>query len=220
MTATKTLTISLLTCALAASIACSGLIPTEPEPAGPVAAPASSIQGSVNMVMSGLVAAFNGTNGSGGGHALGLGSLAPSITPSASSCNAAGCQINQSWEQRTACSSGGYFGVLAQLTGTTNQSGGTLNFRQYFSFNNCSSGGWVTNSSPYLTGGGTVRVFGGHQALNVTMGGGFIITSAPGMPIGRSECHFSGVILQWSSLTGNWANSGALVCTPGGEFRF
>jgi hypothetical protein len=107
------------------------------------------------------------------------------------------------------------------MTGSINQNGGNLDFRTYYTFLDCSSGGWVTNSSPYLTGGGTVRVFGGHISMNVTLGGGFIMTSAPGMPAGREECHFSGVLLQWSSVTGNWANSGSLYCTPSGlELRF
>jgi hypothetical protein len=118
--------------------------------------------------------------------------------PSITTCNVntAVCQVNETFDQRDGCASGGYSSVTAQLTGSINANGGTLNWTSYSSFVDCSSAGWVTNSDPYLSGGGTIGIFGQRMTINLTMGGGFVTTNAPGTPNGRSERHFSGVLLQ------------------------
>jgi hypothetical protein len=141
---------------------------------------------------------------------------------SITTCNnrTAVCQVNESYDKREPCSDGGYSGITSLMTGSINANGGTLKWTSNSSYVDCSSGGWVTNSSPYLSGGGTVGIFAQRLTINLTLGGGFIVTNAPGTPNGRSECHLSGVLLQYDSTSGSWSNSGSAICTPGGEFRF
>jgi hypothetical protein len=226
----------MLVCAIVVMSACGGTSPLSPSSsssaiskasAAPVAAPSSSIQATVNGVVSALVGAINTTKN---------GSQKKSIAPSAgltdralfvqprfiTTCNAntGVCQVNESFDQREGCESGGYASLTSSLTGSINANGGNLNWSSHTSLVDCSSNGWVTNSSPYLSAGGTIGVFANHTTLNLTLGGGFLVTNAPGTPNGKSECHFSGVLLQWDSTSGTWSNSGSVICTPGGTFKF
>ena len=221
----------MLVCAIVVMTACAGtsspVSPSSSSSAAPVAAPSSSIQATINSVLSGLVGAINSTK---------ISSQKTSIAPSAgltdraffveprfiTTCNAntGVCQVNESFEQREGCLSGGYSSVTSQLTGSINANGGTLNWSSHTSLVDCSSGGWVTNSTPYLSAGGTLGLFAQRTTVNLTLGGGFLVTNAPGTPNGRSECQFSGVLLQWDSTSGSWSNSGSVICTPGGTFKF
>jgi hypothetical protein len=141
---------------------------------------------------------------------------------SITTCNAntAVCQVNESFDQREGCASGGYTSLTSQLTGSINANGGNLNWSSHTSLIDCSSNGWVTNSSPYLSAGGTIGLFAQRTTINLTLGGGLVVTNAPGTPNGRSECYFSGVLLQWDSTSGSWSNSGSLICTPGVTIKF
>lgn len=227
----------MLVCAIVVMSACGGASsPLSPSSsasssstasAAPIAAPSSSIQTTINGVVSGLVGAINSTKNA---------SQKKSIAPSASlidhalfveprfittcNVNTAVCQVNESFDQREGCVSGGYSSLTSSLTGSINANGGNLNWSSHTSLVDCSSGGWVTNSSPYLSANGTIGVFANRTTLNLTMGGGFLVTNAPGTPNGGSECHFSGVLLQWDSTSGTWSNSGSVICTPGGTFKF
>jgi hypothetical protein len=200
----------MLVCAIVVMSACGGTSsPLSPSSsssaasaasAAPVAAPSSSIQATINGVVSGLVGAINTTKN---------GSQKKSLAPSAgladralfvqprfiTTCNAntGVCQVNESFDQREGCASGGYTSVTSSLTGSINANGGNLNWSSHTSLVDCSSNGWVTNSSPYLSAGGTIGVFANRTTLNLTLGGGFLVTNAPGTPNGRSECHISGV---------------------------
>jgi len=78
----------------------------------------------------------------------------------------------------------------------------------------------VTNSNPSISTNGQFFITSQHTRINLTMSGGFVITNAPGTPAGRASCVANGVLLQWDDITGNWANSGSIDCTPGGSFRF
>lgn len=224
MTTTGIIRTCAVICANLALVACSSPLDPDPAPPAPVSAPSSSIQASINQVVSGIVGAVNGTRPrSGGGGSAGLNGLTLLPSPrTATTCNVntGVCQVNESYEQRVPCSGGGSLSILAQLTGSINSNGGNLSWRSYSTFANCSANGWVTNSNPYLTGGGTIGIFGSRMTLNLTLGGGFNITNAPGTPAGRSDCNFSGVLLQWDSLSQRWSNSGSVICTPGGTFRF
>ena len=216
----------MLVWAIVVMTACAGtsspVSPSSSPSAAPVAAPSSSIQATINSVLSGLVGAINSTK---------ISSQKATIAPSAgltdraffveprliTTCNAntGVCQVSESFEQREGCLSGGYSSVTSQLTGSMNANGGTLNWSSHTSLVDCSSGGWVTNSTPYLSAGGTLGLFAQRTTVNLTLGGGFVVTNAPGTPNGRSECNFSGVLLQWDSTSGSWSNSGSLICTPG-----
>jgi hypothetical protein len=195
--------------------------------AAPVAAPSSSIQSTINSVLSSLVGAINSTKNQSSKTSLastaGLADRALIVQPRyITTCNpnTGVCQVNESSDQRLGCASGGYQSVTSSLTGQINSNGGTLNWSSHTSLIDCSSNGWVTNSSPYLSAGGTIGVFANRTTVNLTLGGGFIVTNAPGTANGRSECHFSGVLLQWDSTSGTWSNSGSVICTPGGTFKF
>ncbi len=223
----------MLVCAIVVLTACGGTSsPLSPSSsssasAAPIAAPGSSIQATVNGVLSGLVGAINSTKNSSQKRTIapsaGLTDRALFVEPRfITTCNAntGVCQVNESFDQRPGCESGGYSGVTSQLTGQINANGGTLNWSGHTSLVDCSSGGWVTNSSPYLSSGGTIGVFASRTTVNLTLGGGLVVTNEPGTPNGRSECHFSGVLLQWDSTSGSWSNSGSLICTPGVTIKF
>jgi len=224
-----------LVCAIAVLSACGGtsspLSPSSPSSsssasAAPVAAPSSSIQATINGVLSSLVGAINTTKNQSTkklAPAAGLTDRTLFVEPRfVTTCNAntGVCQVNESFDQREGCASGGYTSVTSQLTGSINANGGNLNWSSHTSLIDCSANGWVTNTSPYLSAGGTLGVFANRTTVNLTLGGGFVVTNAPGTPNGRSECNFSGVLLQWDSLSGTWSNSGSVICTPGGTFKF
>jgi hypothetical protein len=192
----------------------------------PISAPGSSIQATLNGVLSGLVGSINSTKNQSQNKIIASAGLTDRplfIEPrSVTTCNVntGVCQVNESFDQRAGCADGGYSSVTSLMTGSVNANGGTLNWTSYSSLVDCSSGGWVTNSSPYLSGGGTIGLFGQRTTVNITLGGGFVTTNAPGTPNGRSECHLSGVLLQYDSTSGSWSNSGSAICTPGGTFKF
>ena len=225
---------AMLVCGIAVLSACGGT-PLSPSgassggssaSAAPVAAPSSSIQSTINGVLSSLVGAINSTKIQSQktiAPAAGLTDRALFIEPrSITTCNAntGVCQVNESFDQREGCASGGYTSVTSQLTGSINANGGNLNWSSHTSLVDCSSGGWVTNTNPYLSAGGTLGLFANRTTLNLTLSGGFVVTNAPGTPNGRSDCNFSGVLLQWDSTSGTWSNSGSVICTPGGTFKF
>jgi hypothetical protein len=222
-------------CAIGIATACAGNSPASPSgsssvetpaPAAPISAPSSSISTTLNRVLSGLVGAINSSKNQSQKKTIapvGLTDRPLFLEPrSVTTCNAntGVCQVNESYDNRDACLDGGYSGVTSLMTGSINANGGTLNWTSYSSYVDCSSGGWVTNSSPYLSAGGTVGIFSQRVTINLTLGGGFVVTSAPGTRNGRSECHLSGVLLQYDSTSGTWSNSGSAICTPGGEFKF
>jgi hypothetical protein len=96
---------------------------------------------------------------------------------------------------------------------------GTLLLQGRSTFTDCSENGWVTNSNPSISMNGTIFLTTLHTRVNLAMSGGFVMTNAPGTPNGRAACGFNGVLLQWDDITGNWANSGTVDCTPGGSFK-
>lgn len=226
--------IVMLVCAVAILSACGGTSnpasPSSPSPSAsaappaPVSAPRSSISATLDRVLSGLVGAINSSKNQ--SKTIASASLTDhpffSEPRSITTCNVntAVCQVNESYDKRDSCVDGGYSGITSRLTGSINANGGTLNWTSNSSYVDCSSGGWVTNSSPYFSGGGTVGIFAQRITVNLTLGGGFVVTNAPGTPNGRSECHLSGVLLQYDSTSGSWSNSGSAICTPGGEFKF
>jgi hypothetical protein len=231
----KIVTIALPVAVLGVLSACAGTSPTSPSGSSSsssssstasVAAPSASIQSVLGKVSSSLTTAVNATNSQSQGKSLtaaGLAGHSILIEPrTVATCNTAGCRVFEQFERRFGCGDGGYSSITSQLDGVLNAGNvvsGTLNWTSYSSFVDCSEGGWVTNSDPYLTGGGTIRINDTRMTMNITMGGGLVMTNAPGTPRGRSDCHFSGVLFQWDTLTG-WSNSGSVVCQPGGTFKY
>jgi len=239
----KTRNIVVLTCSVAVMSACGsngggGSSPTAPSqsstPAAPVSAtpPSASLQKAINTVLSGVTAAINGTKSgpqkltlsegrpTGGVSLAGRRSFTVQCNPSGTSCSV---QFNESFSPpATACLNGGSSSQTATLTGVisgnANSVSGTLLMQGRTTFNECSENGWVTNGGPSMNG--TIFMSTLHTRINLAMSGGFLITNAPGTPNGRSSCVFNSAILQWDDITGNWANSGSVDCTPGGSFRF
>jgi hypothetical protein len=212
-----------------------GSTPTSPSQSSTpssVSAPSASIQKAVNTVLSGVTASINGTKSgskqsivkdlfTGGPFLAEPQSLTQQCNASGTSCSV---QFNESFSQPTNCLGGGSSNVSSTLTGVIQGSpstlSGTLNMSARSTFADCTENGWVTNSNPSIGISGTVFLSGQHMRINLTVSGGFLITNAPGTPNGRSSCFFNGVLLQWDDITGNWANSGSVDCTPGGSFRF
>ena len=210
--------------------------PTTPSNDQPVPASNAAVQKAITTVLSGVTASINGTRSGSRGLPLSQGLAAPLAMPIASvlgpaftqQCNASGTscsiQFNESFNQPTNCSGGGSSNTSATLTGVI-QGGatslsGTLNLSVRSTFTDCSEGGWVTNSNPSLSTNGQMFITSQHTRINLTMSGGMVISNAPGAPAGRSSCVTNGVLLQWDDITGNWADSGSIDCTPGGSFRF
>ena len=204
-------------------------VPTPVTPPAPVTPPTAVIHNSINTVLSGVIAGFNGMrNGSKGLRDV----MAPPslIRPSfTQQCNAAGTscsiQFNESFNPAPSiCTGGGSSTASGTLTGviqgSPNSISGTLNYAERAVFNDCSENGWVSNTTPSFATNGQVFITSQHVRLNLTMSGAFVVTNAPGTPNGRASCVTNGVILQWDDITGNWANSGSIDCTPGGAFRF
>lgn len=224
-------TIVVAACALVFTSACAS--PTTPSSgtstaaAAPAPASSAAINKAITTVLSGITASINGTkNAKGQGRMSAEGfRLGPSATVQ---CNASGSscsvQFNESFNQAQACSGGGSSNASATLTGviqgSANHLSGTLNLSERGTFSDCSEGGWVTNSNPSLATSGTLFITDQHLRINLTMSGGFVVTNAPGTPAGRSSCVTNGVLLQWDDITGNWADSGSIDCSPGGSFRF
>jgi hypothetical protein len=228
----------LLVCVSAIVSACGsngGSTPTSPSKSSSsssVSAPSTSIQKAVNTVMAGVTASINGTR-SGSKQSLSEGSLVAGsflAEPKflTAQCNASGTscsvQFNESFNQQINCGNGGSSNTSSTLTGVIqggpSTQSGTLNMSMRSTFADCSDNGWVTNSNPSIGVSGTVFISGQHMRINLTASGGFLITNAPGTPNGRSSCFFNGVLLQWDDITGTWANSGSVDCTPGGSFRW
>ena len=204
--------------------------PTSSTPATPTvsAAPSGAITKAMSTAFSGLTSAINGTKN-------GSKALRPLLSPTAIlrpeysvQCNASGSscsiQFNESFNQSQACSGGGSSNSTATLTGVISGDAtfvsGTLNLSQRSTFSDCSEGGYLTNSNPSLATNGQMFLTSQHMRLNLTMSGGFVITNAPGTAAARSSCVTNGILLQWDDITGNWANSGTIDCSPGGSFHF
>ena len=207
-------------------------MPTTPDPVVPVAAtpPTATVETVVRAVLSDLVSGINSTKN--------RRSLASSVSaaplllgsgPQSFTCNVnfTQCQLFEQLEERSACAAGGSKSISATLSGTitsnTNSSSGSLRWDGYQSFSDCTEGGWVTNSNPYMSTGGSIRISttgnSSRTTMTLTMGGGFVMTNAPGRAAGRLVCANSGVILQWDELTG-WSNSGSLSCDNGLSFKY
>jgi len=229
----KVRNIALVIGALALVSACAS--PTGPSSGNSSAAPASAtppnatVQKAISTVMSGVTASINGTRSGAKSqtHLMsGLLRIGPSLTEQ---CNASGSscsiQFNEAFNPpATACTNGGSSSVSGTLTGVLQGSAtsisGTLNMGVRSMFTDCSENGWVINTNPSFLTNGQLFVTTQHLRLNLTMSGGMIFTNAPGTPNGRTSCVTNGVILQWDDITGNWANSGSIDCSPGGAFRF
>jgi hypothetical protein len=210
--------------------------PTTPSNDQPTPASSTAIHNAISTVLSGLTASINGTRSGSKGFQAPQSAAVPLMTPIASvlgpaftqQCNAAGTscsvQFNESFNQPARCSGGGSSNTSATLTGVIQGSAtslaGTLNLSVRSTFADCSEGGWVTNSNPSLSTNGQMFITSQHMRLNLTMSGGMVITNAPNTPQARSSCVTNGVLLQWDDITGNWADSGSIDCTPGGSFRF
>jgi hypothetical protein len=230
----KLKTFVVLICASALWSACSGAGGSPTAPSSPASAtpPSASLQRAINTVVSGVIASMNATragsksltlsdDGLTGGFLAGPRSITVQCNPSGTSCST---QFNESFTQQTNCVGGGVSSVSSTLTGVIQASGttvsGTLNMAGRSTFAACSENGWVTNSNPSIGTNGSIFITGQRTRINLTMSGGFVMTNAPGTPNGRATCVFNSVILQWDDITGNWANSGSVDCTPGGSFRF
>jgi hypothetical protein len=195
----------------------------------PVTPPNATIHNAISTVLAGVTASINATRSGSktqtrllGGTSL----IGPSFTQQ---CNASGTscsiQFNEPFNPPpTACSNGGSSNVSATLTGVIQGSAtslaGTLNLNARSTFADCSENGWVMNSNPSFLTNGQIFITNQHSRINLTMSGALVVTNAPGTPNGRTSCVTNGVLLQWDDITGNWANSGSIDCTPGGSFRF
>ena len=176
-----------------------------------------------------MTASFNGTRNGSKSQAGLVGRnflIEPAYT---AQCNASGTscsvQFNESFNPpATACTNGGSSSVsgtlIGAIQGSSTSIAGTLNMSVRSTIANCSEDGWVTSTNPSFLTSGTVFITNQHTRLNLTMSGGMVITNAPGTPNGSASCVTNGVLLQWDDITGNWANSGSIDCTPGGSFRF
>lgn len=195
---------------------------------GSATPPSATIQRSINTLLSGVTAAINGTrSGAKAWPHVGVEALIrPALTQQ---CNASGTscsvQYNESFNPpATPCAGGGSSSVSSTLTGVIQGSAtalaGTLNLSVRSTFAGCSENGWVTTSNPAFLTNGQLFITSQHTRLNLTLSGGMVVTNAPGTPAGRASCVTNGVLLQWDDITGNWANSGSIDCTPGGSFRF
>jgi len=209
---------------------CAGTTPTAPSSPASVTPPNAFIQKVISAIVSGVTKSINATVSGSQGLTASLpeGHFLAAPRPITSQCNASGtsCSVllNEAWSQQTNCANGGYVYVSATLTGSmygnANFVGGTLNMSVRSTLSQCSEDGWVTNSNPSILTNGTIYLSTLHERINVTLSGGFLVTNAPGTPTGRSSCVFNAVLFQWDDITGNWANSGSVDCTPGGSFRF
>ena len=226
--------LSLVAIVLLCSGACSGLTPTTPDPVVPavVTPPTATVEAVVRDILNDLVAGVNTTsNRRTSTSPLDLSPRLLESRPQSFSCNASftQCQLFQQLDDRTACSGGGGQSMSATLSGTistsANGSSSSGNFRWdgFQTYSDCTENGWVTNSNPYMSTGGTIRTTtsgnSSRMTMTLTMGGGFVMSNAPGRPTGRIACANSGVILQWDELTG-WSNSGSLSCDNGLSFRY
>jgi hypothetical protein len=194
-----------------------------------VTPPNATISTAINTVLAGVTASINGTRaGTKTQIRLMEGTflMAPSLSQQ---CNASGSscsvQFNESFNPPpTACTNGGSSSVSGTLIGVIQGSAtslaGNLNMSVRSTIAGCSENGWVTNSNPSFLTNGQLFISSQHTRINLTMSGGLLVTNAPGTPNGGSSCVTNGVILQWDDVTGNWANSGSIDCTPGGSFRF
>lgn len=217
--------------ATAAAIAAAAAPAPAPAPAVPSS---STIHNAITTVLSGLTAAINGTkSGKDAGpvstERFRFGpTLVNGKTP-VTQCNANGsaCTIdfNETFSPpATACADGGVSTTSATLvgriSGSSSSLSGTLNLNVQSVFAGCSAAGWITNTNPPFTTRGDMTFFANHTRLNLVMSGGMVLTNAPGFPNGRAACVTNSAILQWDDITGNWANSGSIDCTPGGSFKF
>lgn len=221
--------------ALAIAPACASS-PSAPsnQSSAPASAPASvtppnaTINKAISTILAGVTASINATRSGSRGqvHLMGDALIRPAFTQQ---CNAAGTscsvQFNESFSPPpTACANGGSSSVFGTLTGviqgSTTSLSGTLNMSVRSTIAACSENGWVTSSNPSFATNGQLFITNQHTRINLTMSGGLLITNAPGTPAGRTSCVTNGVLLQWDDITGNWANSGSIDCTPGGSFKF
>lgn len=215
---------------LVATIACSGGGPTAADTAVPASTTPSNttVQRVVSGILNSLVGAINTTrsrNSSASVERL----MVLGARPEGISCNASGtqCQVFEQSEDRSACPGGGYEGMSLTMSGTvtasTTSAQAAFRWDSFQTMVDCSRDGWVTNSNPYLSAGGTIRTTttssSSRTVITLTLGGGFVMTNAPGTPAGRLVCANSGVILQWDDLTG-WSNSGTLTCDNGLTLKY
>ena len=226
---TKTRSLVVLIGALAVVPACASPSAPSSQSATPVTPPNATIHNAITTLLAGVTASINGTRS---GSKSQAGMMRPTLllTPSITQqCNASGTscsvQFNESFNPPPeACKNGGSSSVSGALTGVIQGSAtslsGTLNFSARSVFAGCSDNGWVMNSNPSFLTNGQFFITSQHTRINLTMSGGLVVTNAPGTPNGGSSCVTNGVLLQWDDVTGNWANSGSIDCTPGGSFRF